>query len=257
MKINLLVALLSVTLGTCTYAAGNAASLANKLQQQGLFSGGSLGGMNQANVANPLDGTWVNNDPAVPIIMMFNSKNFASMSINNTISVFVYTVNGSNLQLESQDGQQYTVPFSLQGDTLTLTIDGQNYQLFRYNNNQMNNNQMPSAVPVPVPAPAPAPNASNVALDGVYACTISNTPNVRAYYQFSGNSYQAALMYNNQISNNSSGNYQIAGNQINFTITQSANPQDVGLTTSSTITLKNNGFTLTAPQGLSIDCNKQ
>ncbi len=216
--------------------------------------------------AATLAGTWVNY--ANQMMMMFNNEGFASIGVNGSVSVFSYSVQGNTILLKSQSGEQFAMVYSLNGDSLNVTIDNQNYAFSRYNQIMTQSQiQSPPPAPAPVPAPAPAPapvpapapitapaTAQGV-LNGNYYCTVQNMPQLSLIYVYSGNNYQAAAYNNNQIAVTSTGTYSISGNLYQYQVTNSTDPSAVGVNGTSNIQFAGNGYTLTS-DGLMINCQK-
>ncbi len=216
---------------------------------------------NAAMPASGISGTWVSADPSVPLMMIFNEQGLASMGYNGQISGYFYNLQGNTLQLTTPDGQHFSLPCTLQGDSLAVTINGIQYQLKRYNQAIPAGPAAPgpsATLPPPPPATAPAtqPPQAASSLSGAYTCGVPGASGVSITYNYHGSTYDAVMYNNGAPVISSRGSFGVSGNVYTYTITDSTNKGDVGMQGTATITMNPSGYDLTTPEGLTVKCRR-
>ena len=175
--------------------------------------------------AQALTGMWMGQFNGQMFVMIFMDNGMCGLGINNQQFYGNYTVQGSYLHMQMQNGQTLDVEFSVQGDTLQFS-DG----------TVLKRQQMPAGQPQaqqPGPwgqAPQGQPNSAGMQpagtspLEGTWS---AQTPNGMFVFEFRGNQYRA-VVNGMQIE---AGMFQLNGNRLHYQVTQGQNTGQQGVNT--------------------------
>ncbi len=180
--------------------------------------------------AQALIGAWMTQTDGQMILMIFMENGICGIGFNNQQLSGSYTVQGSHLHMQMQNGHVMNVDFSVQGDILRFS-DGSVL---------MRQQMPPSAVPQqpgvwgqsqPVQAASP--------LEGSWA---AQTQNGMFVFEFRGSQYRA-LINGMQIE---AGMFRLNGSQLHFQVTQGQNTGQQGV---NTWQIQNSMLIIVTPNG--------
>ena len=222
---------------------------------------------------NPLLGTWVAADAQGQVILTFSPNGTCSFNIYNQQHFNAYCRTAGNTVYLSADpsftGKVAQMNYTFNGNTINIDFEGQPITFQR----AQGAGAMPPPQPVPGPGlvspggggagipqgggttmPMPAPGGA--ALSGSYLCQVPANPNIQLRHDFVGNNYQVTVIMGQQQQPIEFGNFTFNGQDFNFTVVQSGNPQMNGSSGRNMIRMTPGGYSMYLQDGSVLNCNK-